>query len=167
MSKEYRQLAKFISKVRHRTSVPEAKKGDQEQEWKKYAHREKDRIRRPEATSIRGRSLALAPNLLLLAATNRVLIDSLTLATKMFQFAKFEMYKERRLATELGYDFLIGDPWITDSISPWNSILIKKVSPSLKDTEEGSTSIDVRQVLTTSRWLCCPSNALFQGSSSG
>ncbi|CBI20434.3 unnamed protein product, partial [Vitis vinifera] len=31
----------------------------------------------------------------------------------MFQFAKFEKSKERRLATELGYGFLIGDPWIT------------------------------------------------------
>ncbi|EXB94883.1 hypothetical protein L484_022991 [Morus notabilis] len=27
--------------------------------------------------------------------------------------------KERRLATELGYGFPIGDPWITDGISPW------------------------------------------------
>ncbi|KAI3758168.1 hypothetical protein L6452_05720 [Arctium lappa] len=32
----------------------------------------------------------------------------------MFQFAKFEKSKERRLATELGYGFPIGDPWITD-----------------------------------------------------
>ncbi|KAH0754891.1 hypothetical protein KY290_025161 [Solanum tuberosum] len=37
----------------------------------------------------------------------------------MFQFAKFEKSKERRLATELGYGFPIGDPWITDGISPW------------------------------------------------
>ncbi|KAA0066844.1 putative mitochondrial protein [Cucumis melo var. makuwa] len=37
----------------------------------------------------------------------------------MFQFAKFEKSKERRLATELGYGFPIGDPWITDEISPW------------------------------------------------
>ncbi|KAH0634578.1 hypothetical protein KY290_029691 [Solanum tuberosum] len=44
---------------------------------------------------------------------------SLPLATKMFQFAKFEKSKERRLATELGYGFPIGDPWITDGISPW------------------------------------------------
>ncbi|KAG4906008.1 hypothetical protein JHK82_044125 [Glycine max] len=27
--------------------------------------------------------------------------------------------KERRLAAELGYGFPIGDPWITDGISPW------------------------------------------------
>ncbi|KAG4162469.1 hypothetical protein ERO13_D01G116732v2 [Gossypium hirsutum] len=27
--------------------------------------------------------------------------------------------KEHRLAMELGYDFLIGDPWITDGISLW------------------------------------------------
>ncbi|KAF4349867.1 hypothetical protein G4B88_008484 [Cannabis sativa] len=27
--------------------------------------------------------------------------------------------KERRLATELGYGFPIGDPWITNGISPW------------------------------------------------
>ncbi|KAL3530093.1 hypothetical protein ACH5RR_009415 [Cinchona calisaya] len=40
-------------------------------------------------------------------------------ATQMFQFAKFEKSKERRLATELGYGFPIGDPWITDGISPW------------------------------------------------
>ncbi|KAL0305007.1 UNVERIFIED_CONTAM: putative mitochondrial protein [Sesamum calycinum] len=39
--------------------------------------------------------------------------------TQMFQFAKFEKSKERRLATELGYGFPIGDPWITDGISPW------------------------------------------------
>ncbi|KAI3666703.1 hypothetical protein L1987_88731 [Smallanthus sonchifolius] len=39
---------------------------------------------------------------------------SLPLATQMFQFAKFEKSKERRLATELGYGFPIGDPWITD-----------------------------------------------------
>ncbi|KAL8089058.1 hypothetical protein AgCh_038717 [Apium graveolens] len=37
----------------------------------------------------------------------------------MFQFAKFEKSKERRLPTELGYGFPIGDPWITDGISPW------------------------------------------------
>uniref|UniRef100_A0A6M2FA18 Uncharacterized protein n=1 Tax=Populus davidiana TaxID=266767 RepID=A0A6M2FA18_9ROSI len=37
----------------------------------------------------------------------------------MFQFAKFEKSKERRLATELGDGFPIGDPWITDGISPW------------------------------------------------
>nr|GLL16982.1 hypothetical protein NitaMp027 [Ipomoea trifida] len=42
---------------------------------------------------------------------------SLPLATKMFQFAKFEKSKERRLATELGYGFPIGDPWITDAIN--------------------------------------------------
>ena len=44
---------------------------------------------------------------------------SLPLATQMFQFAKFAKSKERRLATELGYGFPIGDPWITDGISPW------------------------------------------------
>ena len=44
---------------------------------------------------------------------------SLPLATQMFQFAKFEKSKKRRLATELGYGFPIGDPWITDGISPW------------------------------------------------
>ncbi|GLT77681.1 hypothetical protein SLE2022_403470 [Rubroshorea leprosula] len=44
---------------------------------------------------------------------------SLPLAIQMFQFAKFEKSKERRLATELGYGFPIGDPWITDGISPW------------------------------------------------
>ncbi|KAK4414730.1 putative mitochondrial protein [Sesamum alatum] len=37
----------------------------------------------------------------------------------MFQFAKFEKSKECRLAMELGYGFPIGDPWITDGISPW------------------------------------------------
>ncbi|KAI5664237.1 hypothetical protein M9H77_23560 [Catharanthus roseus] len=37
----------------------------------------------------------------------------------MFQFAKFEKSKKRRLATELGYGFPIRDPWITDGISPW------------------------------------------------
>ncbi|KAK4381865.1 putative mitochondrial protein [Sesamum angolense] len=35
----------------------------------------------------------------------------------MFQFAKFEKSKERRLATELGYGFPIGDPWITDGLA--------------------------------------------------
>ncbi|MFS7999565.1 hypothetical protein Hanom_Chr12g01167801 [Helianthus anomalus] len=35
------------------------------------------------------------------------------------QFAKFEKSKKRRLATELGYGFPIGDSWITDGISPW------------------------------------------------
>ncbi|GAA0162573.1 hypothetical protein LIER_39435 [Lithospermum erythrorhizon] len=35
------------------------------------------------------------------------------------RFAKFEKSKERRLAAELGYGFPIGDPWITDGISPW------------------------------------------------
>ncbi|GKA48008.1 hypothetical protein Tco_0740966 [Tanacetum coccineum] len=44
---------------------------------------------------------------------------SLPLATQMFQFAKFEKSKERRLAAELGYGFPIRDPWITDGISPW------------------------------------------------
>ncbi|GKC07624.1 hypothetical protein Tco_0999234, partial [Tanacetum coccineum] len=44
---------------------------------------------------------------------------SLLLATQMFQFAKFEKFKERRLATELGYGFPVRDPWITDGISPW------------------------------------------------
>ncbi|KAJ8747012.1 hypothetical protein K2173_012871 (mitochondrion) [Erythroxylum novogranatense] len=37
----------------------------------------------------------------------------------MFQFAKFSKSKERRLATELGYGFPIGDPWITEGLSPW------------------------------------------------
>ncbi|RYQ84096.1 hypothetical protein Ahy_B10g103001 [Arachis hypogaea] len=37
----------------------------------------------------------------------------------MFQFAKFSKSKERRLAAKLGYGFPIGDPWITDGISPW------------------------------------------------
>ncbi|XLR04074.1 hypothetical protein S83_070272 [Arachis hypogaea] len=40
-------------------------------------------------------------------------------STKMFQFAKFSKSKERRLAAKLGYGFPIGDPWITDGISPW------------------------------------------------
>ncbi|KAL1544356.1 hypothetical protein AAHA92_21221 [Salvia divinorum] len=43
----------------------------------------------------------------------------MTQATQMFQFAKFEKSKELRLATELGYGFPIGDPWITHGISPW------------------------------------------------
>ena len=43
---------------------------------------------------------------------------SLPLATQMFQFAKFEKSKERRLATELGYGFPIGDPWITEKSLP-------------------------------------------------
>ena len=42
----------------------------------------------------------------------------LPLATQMFQFAKFEKSKERRLATELGYGFPIGDPWITEKSLP-------------------------------------------------
>ena len=46
------------------------------------------------------------------------LLIFLPLATQMFQFAKFEKSKERRLATELGYGFPIGDPWITDALSP-------------------------------------------------
>ncbi|KAK4607110.1 hypothetical protein RGQ29_001077 [Quercus rubra] len=33
----------------------------------------------------------------------------------MFQFAKFEKSKERRLATKLGYSFPIRYPWITDA----------------------------------------------------
>ncbi|MCD7462098.1 hypothetical protein HAX54_047750, partial [Datura stramonium] len=43
---------------------------------------------------------------------------SLPLATKMFQFAKFEKSKEQIKATELGYGFPIGDPWITDGHEP-------------------------------------------------
>ena len=54
---------------------------------------------------------------------------SLPLATQMFQFAKFEKSKERRLATELGYGFPIGDPWIADGISPW-PFASKSVLPS-------------------------------------
>ncbi|KAL8245887.1 hypothetical protein R6Q59_007103 [Mikania micrantha] len=54
---------------------------------------------------------------------------SLPLATQMFQFAKFEKSKEHRLATELGYGFPIGDPWITDGISPW-PFASKSVLPS-------------------------------------
>uniref|UniRef100_A0A6N2KRS6 Uncharacterized protein n=1 Tax=Salix viminalis TaxID=40686 RepID=A0A6N2KRS6_SALVM len=50
-------------------------------------------------------SFSSKPNPLSLAATNGV---------SMFQFAKFEKSKERRLATELGDGFPIGDPWITD-----------------------------------------------------
>jgi hypothetical protein len=34
----------------------------------------------------------------------------------MFQFAKFEKFKERRLAIELGYNFMIVDPWITNAL---------------------------------------------------
>ena len=44
---------------------------------------------------------------------------SLPLATQMFQFAKFEKSKERRLATKLGYSFPIRYPWITDGITTW------------------------------------------------
>ncbi|KAA0063341.1 putative mitochondrial protein [Cucumis melo var. makuwa] len=44
---------------------------------------------------------------------------SLPLATKMFQFAKFEKSKEYRVAIELEYGSPIKDPWITDEISPW------------------------------------------------
>uniref|UniRef100_A0A6N2NEV7 Uncharacterized protein n=1 Tax=Salix viminalis TaxID=40686 RepID=A0A6N2NEV7_SALVM len=54
------------------------------------------------------------PNPLSLAATNGVSVDFPSLASQMFQFAKFEKSKERRLATELGDGFPIGDPWITD-----------------------------------------------------
>jgi hypothetical protein len=36
----------------------------------------------------------------------------------MFQFAKFEKSKERRLATELAYVFPVRDPWITYALSP-------------------------------------------------
>ncbi|KAL5079335.1 hypothetical protein RYX36_007756 [Vicia faba] len=41
-------------------------------------------------------------------------VQSSKASTKMFQFAKFEKSKERILAAELGYGFLIGDPWIKD-----------------------------------------------------
>nr|GEX31234.1 putative mitochondrial protein [Tanacetum cinerariifolium] len=61
------------------------------------------------SASIRSRSSLLTRSRLI----------SLPLATQMFQFAKFEKSKERRLATELGYSFPIGDPWITDGISLW------------------------------------------------
>ncbi|TYG73454.1 hypothetical protein ES288_D04G102000v1 [Gossypium darwinii] len=37
--------------------------------------------------------------------------------------------KQRRLATELGYGFPIGDPWITNGISPW-PFASKSVLPS-------------------------------------
>lgn len=36
-----------------------------------------------------------------------------------FQFVKFEKFKQCKLAMELGYGFPIGEPWITDDISPW------------------------------------------------
>ncbi|GKG06187.1 hypothetical protein Tco_0326273, partial [Tanacetum coccineum] len=49
-----------------------------------------------------------------------VVADALSKKDKEpIRFAKFEKSKERRLATELGYGFPIGDPWITDGISPW------------------------------------------------
>ncbi|GKD17043.1 hypothetical protein Tco_1206201 [Tanacetum coccineum] len=49
----------------------------------------------------------------------KVLVPEPLLADQMFQFAKFEKSKERRLAIELRYGFPIRDPWITDGISPW------------------------------------------------
>jgi hypothetical protein len=43
----------------------------------------------------------------------------------VFQFAKFEKSKERRLATELGYGFSIGNPRITDALSPHGLLPLK------------------------------------------
>ncbi|KAL2533043.1 hypothetical protein Adt_06394 [Abeliophyllum distichum] len=41
-----------------------------------------------------------------MTTTNGVLVDFSSLATHVFQFAKFEKFKEHRPAIELGYDFL-------------------------------------------------------------
>jgi len=49
--------------------------------------------------------------------TNGSRLIFLPLATQMFQFAKFEKSKERRLATELGYGFPIRDP--DEIINSW------------------------------------------------
>ncbi|WOH11465.1 hypothetical protein DCAR_0830952 [Daucus carota subsp. sativus] len=57
----------------------------------------------------------------------------------MFQFAKFEKSKERRLATELGYGFPIGDPWITDGISPWPFASVPKDSQNRNSEILGSS----------------------------
>ncbi|KAL8232150.1 hypothetical protein R6Q57_001928 [Mikania cordata] len=60
-----------------------------------------------------------SPNPLSFAATNGVSVDFPSFSYSDVSVAKFEKSKERRLATELGYGFPIGDPWITDGISPW------------------------------------------------
>jgi hypothetical protein len=50
--------------------------------------------------------------LLSLSATNGISFDfpSFSYSDQMLQFAKFEKTKERRLATEHGYGFSIGNP---------------------------------------------------------
>ena len=51
----------------------------------------------------------------------------LPLATQMFQFAKFEKSKERRLAMELGYGLQVRDPLITDYTWPGVGLQMSRV----------------------------------------
>lgn len=64
----------------------------------------------------------------------------------MFQFAKFEKSKKRRLATELGYGFPIGDPWITDGISPW-PFASESVLPSQCPASKSANARDPKDAL--------------------
>ncbi|MFS7953883.1 hypothetical protein Hanom_Chr07g00623791 [Helianthus anomalus] len=82
----------------------------------KPGEKEMNSLLRNEASSLFFFKAPIRSRLPLLTGSRLI---SLPLATQMFQFAMFEKSKERRLATKLGYGFLIGDPWITDGISPW------------------------------------------------
>ncbi|GKF40765.1 hypothetical protein Tco_0124107, partial [Tanacetum coccineum] len=102
----------------------------------KPGEQEMNTLLRNEASSlfffkgpIRSRSLLLTGSRLI----------SLPLATQMFQFAKFEKSKERRLATELRYGFLIGDPWITDDMI--EDIALERDTKSLPKIKREASSI--------------------------
>ncbi|KAL3516769.1 hypothetical protein ACH5RR_023671 [Cinchona calisaya] len=79
-----------------------------------------------------GRRLCFSQDFSLLMSAFSLLISP---ATQMFQFAKFEKSKERRLATELGYGFPIGDPWITDGVSQWPFASESGLSPDYTTLE--------------------------------
>ncbi|GKB47685.1 hypothetical protein Tco_0898438 [Tanacetum coccineum] len=74
---------------------------------------------------------------------------SLPLATQMFQSAKFEKSKERRLAMKLGYGFPIEDPWITDNLI--EDIALERDTKSLLKIE--------REAIPVRYWSCCTSSS--------
>nr|GEX08032.1 ribonuclease H-like domain-containing protein [Tanacetum cinerariifolium] len=119
----------------------------------KPGEKEINTLLRNEASSLFFFKAPIRSCLLLLTGSRLI---SLPLATQMFQFAKFENSKERRLATELGYGFPIGDPWITNDLI--EDIALERDTKSLPnierdvipfDTETDENTTNLQQVPPT------------------
>ncbi|GKB50586.1 hypothetical protein Tco_0901339 [Tanacetum coccineum] len=107
----------------------------------KPREKEMNTLLRNEASSLLFFKAPICSRSPLLTGTQLI---SLFLATQIFQFAKFEKSKERRLATKLGYGFLIGDPWITYDLI--EDIALERDTKSLPKIE--------REAIPVRYWSC-------------